>query len=601
MSASALCRWHRAWIAGASVACLGLSGILVGGCTPLSSDLSSSQAKQQQVAKLGSAGAGQKTAKKTAQKPAQQTAQKGSKKTPPTVAQSLAQKKNQKTAQVAQSNAGRVRITDGATTPDAQIAAKGEKAPVAQVAAKGDKAAAKQVASKGDKAPAGQVASNTRQPKTGAGQKAPAAKSAAAKPSTPKASQPETELTADWADAIDVPADGKKPSLGNKKVTPIAGTKRAPRKPAAPAKDPFLSGPTSKGNVDELTNDTLPEDAVVAQTTSDMPRPQKPDAKKTVEPQASDVALGESESPSKADRLPRPSNHERQRANVLMERAYGMYRSGFPEEALRLASVAAELEKSRLAIYRKGEERPTDFITWLQSADGGRSASPPVIRPDRQRGESAADLLPQPTEAGITATSVAVQTKRPLGEILRADGGSILQPRDQTTPRAATTRTNAGMELLGSETSRFQNNDNLEQRASANSPQVAATAPPSTTSADAASASQAASGPRFDPLATNDAPAPPPDESRIESRTITRGPAIAAPEAPVEKNVEVAIAERHAGSDAEFTAEPEVPGLIPGRTTQLTLVGIIGLVTGVAGMAGLSWWHIQERRHAAGK
>src|SRR5579872_2301061 len=51
------------------------------------------------------------------------------------------------------------------------------------------------------------------------------------------------------------------------------------------------------------------------------------------------------------------SNHERRRADRLMERAHERYRSGYPEEALRLASVAVELEKSGQAVYRLGDER----------------------------------------------------------------------------------------------------------------------------------------------------------------------------------------------------------------------------------------------------
>ncbi len=48
--------------------------------------------------------------------------------------------------------------------------------------------------------------------------------------------------------------------------------------------------------------------------------------------------------------------------------------------------------------------------------------------------------------------------------------------------------------------------------------------------------------------------------------------------------------------------ESEAPGLIPARTTQLTIASLVGLITGIAGMFGLSWWRHQEQRHyAAGK
>ena len=72
---------------------------------------------------------------------------------------------------------------------------------------------------------------------------------------------------------------------------------------------------------------------------------------------------------------PVASNHERRRADRLMQRAYTMFENGYREEALRLASVAAELEYSQLAVYKRGEERPSDFVEFLLTATGKNTSS----------------------------------------------------------------------------------------------------------------------------------------------------------------------------------------------------------------------------------
>ncbi len=552
MTASALCRWHRAWISGTSVACLGMSGILCGGCAPLSNnDLTSASAptKQPQVAQSNFGLANKKMigeSPDSTRKPTQKVAKK------PTQTSEV---------EVAEGATGRVRITDVGKSPGAE------------------------------------VASTKRQPKPDAKDKAGAATPADDKTSGPETRRPETELVAGWVETLEPSADGRKASKGPQNVKPVSGTRRAAKKSADSPEDPFLADRTAARYVDELSNDTLPDDAAIPPKATDAPPAPKANRQKL---------LAENKSPpppADGDRLLGGSNHERQRADVLMERAYAMYRSGYPDEALRLASVAAELEKTKQATYRKGEERPTDLISWLQSADGGRSASPPVIRPQRSSGDQTSDAKPRSSDAGSAAAPAAAHTQRPLGEILRTEGGSILQPRDSSNPRAAT-RTNSGMELVTSETPRFSGNDNSEQRATANSPQTTAFSPPATRSADAAVATSAADGPRFDSLSVNDAPPPPPpaESPRIESRSsAARGPSLAASESQPETRPSAATTGTRVAAESETFPESEAPALIPLRTTQLTLIGIIGLLTGVAGMGGLSWWHIQERRQFAAK
>jgi hypothetical protein len=563
MTASALCRWHRAWISGTSVACLGLSGILCGGCAPLSNnDVTSSAppAKQQQIAKSNFGLANQKMigeSPDSTRKPTQKVAKKPTQKTE---------------VEIAAGATGRVRITDVGNSSGTD------------------------------------VASNTRQPKPEVKEKTGAAAPADAKSSGRETRGPETELVADWVETLEPAADGKKASRWPQNVKPASGSRRFATKSADSSEDPFLADRTAARYVDELSNDTLPDDAAFSPTSTDAPPAPTANRRKLLadkKPAAPAPApAAPANSPADGDRLLGGSNHERQRANVLMERAYAMYRSGYPDEALRLASVAAELEKTRQAAYRKGEERPTDFITWLQSADGGRSASPPVIRPQRPSRDLTGDAKPRSSAAGIAAAPAAARTQRQLGEILRTEGESILQPRDSSNPRPAA-RTNSGTELVTAETPRFSGSDNAEQRATANLPQTAASDPPATRSADAAVAASAGDGPRFDSFSVNDAPPPPPppaESPRIKSRSsAASGPSLALSDSPPETRPSVATTGTRAAAESEAFTETEAPALIPLRTTQLTLIGIIGLLAGVAGMGGLSWWHIQERRHFAAK
>src|SRR5262249_54463406 len=124
------------------------------------------------------------------------------------------------------------------------------------------------------------------------------------------------------------------------------------------------------------------------------------------------------------------SNHERRRADRLMQRAYAMYPSGYREEALRLASVAAELEHSQLAVYRRGEERPSDFVEFLLLTSRGNRPNATIEVPPRAR-------LQQPDSASTE--------RQATGDVLRAEAVGLpqaardLKPASSVAPRFATT------------------------------------------------------------------------------------------------------------------------------------------------------------------
>jgi hypothetical protein len=541
MTASALCRWHRAWISGAGIACLGLSGILCGGCAPLGSEVTSSasSAKRQQVSESNSPSANQKVARKYPPQSKKKPVQK--------YAKNSTRKPTQKPAvQVAENKVGRVRISDG-------------------------------------KSPETEVASTAPATKPSPQQRPTVAKSK----KTPAPREPDRELVAHWVETLEPSADGTKASTTKKSVKPATATRLATKRPAAPAKEASVVAAMANREVDQASNDKSPKDAV---TTAGDSRASKPKKKPASAEAPRDVAPKQAVAAAPAaDHPPRGSSHERQRANVLMERAHIMCDDGYPEEALRLASVAAELEYSRQAVYRKGEERPSDFIAWLQSATGGRSASRPVtgtVAP--QTG----DTTSRSQEAGMATASGAAPTKRPLGKIVRADGRSFLQSRETSNRNVAAVSTNSRLELpvSGNSSSGY-----AEHEAFANSRTGDATEPPAGQISEMSAAEQTSNDVQYAALSPNDVPPPPADSRQFDIKPGAAGsPRLIASVSPGEPGTSAAV-------DSDAFAESDAAGTAPSHTTQLTLIGIIGLLTGVAGMAGLKWWHIQERRHFAAK
>ena len=291
------------------------------------------------------------------------------------------------------------------------------------------------------------------------------------------------------------------------------------------------------------------------------------------------------------------SSHERRRADRLMARAHESYNNGYPEEALRLASVAVELEKSRQALYRRGEERPSDYITWLQSTIGSRSGNPPVIRPQVSPGQQPTNV--SETGSAIAAAGAETSDQRRPGDVIRANGGSSGALSADTAPDAANVpRSNTGVDLAASESPRFVTDERPASRAGANVGQVEVPVPPQPRSADARLAN--GNGPSLDAPAVPDASPPDASSDGLRKKTPrTWAPQVAARDKSAEISASAEAASDDSQIDADAFAESETPGLIPARTSQLTIASLVGLITGVAGMFGLSWWRRQEQRHYA--
>jgi hypothetical protein len=293
------------------------------------------------------------------------------------------------------------------------------------------------------------------------------------------------------------------------------------------------------------------------------------------------------------------SSHERRRADRLMERAHERFSSGYPEEAMRLASVAVELEKSHQARYRRGEERPSDYITWLQSMAATRSANPPLIRPQagpRRQATSASE-----TGSAIAAAGAETSDQRRTGDVIRANAGSNVPPAAGLVSDTATaTRSNTGVDLAGPEAPRFVDSPN--SRAGANAGQVEVPVPPKPRSADASLAMANAGGPSLDASALPELPSPVADNDRRPKSARSSSTDATARDNAAETSATAFVATEDPPAETDAFAESETPSLAPARTTQLTIASLVGLITGIAGMFGLSWWRRQEQRHyAAGK
>lgn len=104
---------------------------------------------------------------------------------------------------------------------------------------------------------------------------------------------------------------------------------------------------------------------------------------------------------------------DRQRADRLLERARKLLESGYLDEALRLAQIAVNLERSQRAIYLDGEERPSDFVSEFQSAS---IADKDSIR----RGASKSG-------ANASAEATSIGSNPPVAEVVTPLDGSADQ------------------------------------------------------------------------------------------------------------------------------------------------------------------------------
>jgi hypothetical protein len=287
---------------------------------------------------------------------------------------------------------------------------------------------------------------------------------------------------------------------------------------------------------------------------------------------------------------PVASNHERRRADRLMQRAYTMYESGYREEALRLASVAAELEYSQLAVYKRGEERPSDFVEFLLTASGKNGWSRPgeaaPQSSDRQADFSGTSRLkdaatPADTTAERSKSNAARNTGR---DVLPAEATSLPQsPRDLKPAPGITPR--------------FTTNEKNNLQAAANAGQMEVPVAKTQRKADVS-------------VVTADGNSGNVDQSPkvVDGRAVVTADRVEESDEPA-ATPKVLAAKVPAPVPAAPAPEPEIepltgadaPAAISSHSaSQLTIASLVGLLTGIAGMLGLGWWRRQERRHYAG-
>lgn len=268
------------------------------------------------------------------------------------------------------------------------------------------------------------------------------------------------------------------------------------------------------------------------------------------------------------------SSHERRRADGLMKRAYQMYEAGYPEEALRLASVAAELESSEQVKYKRGEERPSEFIAYLQSS-AGKNDLPSSLGAARQavaqKPASSSDRYSQVAAAAAEST----EKRRP------SDPVRDLSKTSNNTPRFS-----------------GANKENSSLHASANAGRVEVPLPQNPRNADASIAAGENRGSILE---------------RARSRAGSESDVSAVPsEVPADRYLaEKLLAQTRAaaleassesdstGIDGDASADADAPVAEPVHTSYLTVASLIGLLAGVAGMFGLNWWRRKEQKHYA--
>lgn len=287
------------------------------------------------------------------------------------------------------------------------------------------------------------------------------------------------------------------------------------------------------------------------------------------------------------------SSHERQRADLLMQRAHAMLSSGYREEALRLASIAADLETSQQAIYRRGEERPSEFIVKLQPVDGTQVASAQVASVETHPEAKSAKT------GGLDQGPIISAKPRSATGIARANAG-------RTTPKS---RLEAGRgPLVGEPTvpiaaaPRFSQGDRENLRAAANAGQLDVPPTPKTRNADADAASTDIAATETPEASSGEKDTAVASATRVEDTAEkAASPQALASASKQAKLAPFITAAAPAPSDVELDplADSDTAGTSSSPASQLTIASLVGLLTGVAGMIGLGWWRRQEKRHYA--
>jgi hypothetical protein len=363
-----------------------------------------------------------------------------------------------------------------------------------------------------------------------------------------RSAQSQIQMAGYRAESTTPAADAKQGVNGSRNVNTAGSPKRNDKRSAAPIKDDEIVAASTTRSSGDAVGDAVNK-KVRGTTAADK-------NSRSAAKSSRDVAEM-SAAPADGEQTVKSPSPDRRRANVLMERAHAMYDSGYREEALRLASVAAEIEKSRKAVYNQGEVRPSDFIAWMQTSEPGRAAAaalPPEnsTTSDQQPGNAVPEA-----DGDVAQAAVTVVARRPPKRFVRTG----------RTDRSGVLPSQAGVDS--------QSNAVLSNRE----------CPPISDEATAAeSESTSSKSENALALAMDDtAPPPPADEVADNHQTAT------------------AASENESFLDSEPFAESELTSAARYQPTQLTILGIIGLITGLAGMIGLKWWQVQERRYYAGK
>ena len=295
------------------------------------------------------------------------------------------------------------------------------------------------------------------------------------------------------------------------------------------------------------------------------------------------------------------NNHERKRADLLMKRAHTMLENGYREEALRLASVAEQLELSHQSVYRIGEERPSAFVAQL------RNLIDPTGIGAAQHSIAEGTTATQPSRAGVRHASTKVEELAgPAGAapIIAAGTGSDTATRQtRTGRRSILIRPNGGAKSGERKEPRFASTDNLNSCSKANAGQLEVPVQPAAAPraddrvalADSSSAALAPEGTADETL---------PAVTTIETEIAQSDePAVNSP-VPIKHHFAFGATGAMAESADEAEIEPaldgDAPAAAPPRFSQLTIASLAGLLTGIAGLIGIAWWRRQERRHYAG-
>ncbi len=297
------------------------------------------------------------------------------------------------------------------------------------------------------------------------------------------------------------------------------------------------------------------------------------------------------------------SNYDRRRADRLMQNAQQMYKNGYPEEALRLASIAAELEKSHQAVYKRGEERPSEFIAMLMNSSGA-SISPAGDGFDQAVVQKAADM--REGHAQRLTAGVEPKAYRRSGERKPA-GRGLSATRKISTPPAASILTAVDPQLARKTTPRFASDESDSQHAGAISGLDDAPVATTLRSADASVVTAEGRGSLLDqaPLngkaeyattsaASTESKDGPAASALMATASVGEAKSAAAQTSALETGTSESGAVDY---EIEPLAEIDAPATAPAQASQMTIGALIGLVSGIAGMFGLSWWRRQERKH----